>query len=101
MRKQIAVLTLAVVFIATGCARFKTTQTDKRTDADGSVTEITTVVRATTFFDSKSGLADFKATQSEKQQGATVGSLNQESSGSNAVQILKIVVEGAAKAVVP
>lgn len=72
-----------------GCARFKTTQIDERKAPDGQVTKISTVVSASTLFTSKSQLANFKASQTEKQQGASVGSLTQETSGTNAVRALE------------
>lgn len=72
-----------------GCARFKTTQIDERKAPDGQVTKVSTIVSASTLFTSKSQLANFKASQTEKQQGASVGSLSQESSGTNAVRALE------------
>lgn len=85
-------------FALSGCAKFITTQEDTSYDATtGNKTRtITTQASARTFFDANSQLAKFKATQTDKTQSATVGTLNQESSGSNAVQVLRIVVEGAA-----
>lgn len=103
MKKTLLLLT-ALSFV--GCASFKTTQTDERlNEKTGEKTTVTTVVKARTFFDAKSELAKFKADQSDAKQSATVGSLKSETSGTNAVNVLKIVVEGAvsgaAKAVVP
>jgi len=82
-----------IVFIAAlamaGCARFKTTQIDERKAPDGQVTKISTTVAASTLFTSRSQLANFRASQTERQQGASVGSLSQESSGTNAVRALE------------
>jgi len=80
---------LAVVALC-GCAHFTTKQTDVR---NGETTTITTKVTGWTFFDSKSQLANFKASQTEKTQGASVGSLTQESSGTNTVAALNAIAE--------
>lgn len=65
-----------------GCANFTTKQTDTSYDDAGKpLRAITTKASATTFFDSKSSLASFKANQTDKTQSATVGSLTQETSG--------------------
>jgi len=86
-------LTLILAIAALGgCARFSTTQKDVR---DGTTTTITTKATSWTFFDSKSALAKWKATQTEKSQGAEVGGLNQESSGTNAVDLIRAIAEGA------
>lgn len=71
---------IALALIVTGCARFHTTQSDKRwEDTNGvSRTEIVTKAGSYTLFSSKSQLANFKATQTEKSQGATVGLLTQQ-----------------------
>lgn len=79
-----------------GCARFSTTQKDIRYENGKKVGEITTKASGTTFGTSKSALANFKATQTEKSQGATVGGLNQESSGTNAVAFLEALAKLAA-----
>jgi protein involved in sex pheromone biosynthesis len=79
---------LAAVLLA-GCSTFVTDQLDERINQKtGEKTEIHTKVKARTFWESKSALANFKASQTEKTQGATVGSLNQEASATNAVQVL-------------
>lgn len=90
--KAKVIITAFIVASLCGCARFVTTQTDTR---NGTNTAITTRVKATTFFDSKSALTAFKASQTEKSQSATVGSLNQETSGSNAVNMVDTVVRAA------
>jgi len=82
--------TLALVLIVslTGCASFKTTQTEDRDETNGTVT-IETRVSARTLFTSKSQLTSFSAVQTEGKQGASVGSLTQQSSGTNAVRALE------------
>jgi hypothetical protein len=76
-------------FALAGCARFKTTQIDERKAPDGQITKVSTTVSASTLFTSRSQLANFKASQTEKSQGASVGALTQESSGTNAVRALE------------
>lgn len=77
---------LAVVILAAGCASFKSTQSES-TGKDG-VTVRTTVVRASTLFDAKSELAKLRATTTDKTQGLTIGSLDQSSTGTNAISAL-------------
>lgn len=81
---------IALAIFATGCARFSTTQTDLSYDEKTGKPkrQIATKVTASTVFTSKSELAKFAATQTDKSQSAKVGNLKQESSGTNAVEIL-------------
>lgn len=79
--------------LLTGCAQFTTTQTDLSYEKGQPQRQITTRATARTFFESKSALANFKATQTDKTQSANVGSLNQESGGTNTVGALNAVVE--------
>ncbi len=82
-----------------GCARFSTSQADLNYGPDGKpLRKITTRATAYTFGTSKSQLANFKASQTDKTQGATVGSLTQESNASNAVHIVQAVTEAAIRA---
>lgn len=99
-------LSIPGLILIAGCARFSTTQIDERTnEKTGEKTKITTRAASSTFFDSRSSLAKWKAAQTEKSQGAEVGGLSQESSGTNAVNLIEAVakgaVEGAAKAMKP
>jgi hypothetical protein len=88
---------ICLCFILTGCARFTTVQTDERiNEKTGEKTKITTRASSSTFFDSKSNLAKWKATQNEKSQGAEVGGLSQEASGSNVVSLAEAIARGAA-----
>ena len=95
--------TLVLLFslvLLQGCARFSTTQTDISTTyhEDGSKTTRTIITEAgsSTFFDSSSALAKWKATQSDKTQSASVGVLNQETSGTNTVDLIKAIAQGIA-----
>jgi predicted negative regulator of RcsB-dependent stress response len=73
-------LALTVVMSLTACAHFSTTQTDASFTTNGTpLRTLTTKAAATTFWASSSELAKFKATQSDKTQGASVGSLSQAS----------------------
>jgi hypothetical protein len=99
-------IVICLLMGAVGCSHFNGTTTRTYFDPklNALVTE-KTAVKAGTFFDSKSGLTKMKNSITTATSGTTVGELNQESSGSNAIQVIKIVVEGAAtgaaKALVP
>jgi hypothetical protein len=71
-----------------GCASFSTQQSDTRISPDGTQTTITTTAKSSTFFSAKSNLAKWKARQSEGEQGAEVGGLNQQGA-TNSVEALK------------
>jgi len=99
MRKQ---LSIAVALLAAaGCARFSTTQTDVSYEHPSNTTlsplatvsakptrKITTRVSTWTFFDGNNALTKFRANQTEKSQSATVGTLSNETSGTNTVALL-------------
>lgn len=90
----LAAIFFVFVGLFSGCARFSTTQKDIRYDDQGKpLTEISTHATASTLFTAKSQLTNFKAAQSEKTQGASVGSLTQESTGTNAVRTLEAIAE--------
>ena len=96
--KRSIVLTLATILtLSTGCASFTTTQTDRFYDSDtGKLAgEKTTVASSFTFFDSKSSLATWTAKQTDKTQQANVGGLAQEAYATNAVQAIRLIIEGA------
>jgi len=91
-RGAASLLALGFAFITasvvSGCASFKTVQIDERNEQTGEG-RIETRVAARTLFTSKSTLTQFKATQTERSQGAEVGGLTQQSSGTNAVRALE------------
>ena len=89
---------ILLLALTPSCARFTSTVTE-RTLPDG-VVERVTVVKATTFFDSKSGLAKLSSGQTDKSQKVSIGSLNQESSATNAVTLVESVVVAAVRAAV-
>lgn len=73
MKRLIACV--ALVLLASGCARFNTSQKELRYDDH---TEITTKATAYTLLAGKSALANWQASQSDGEQSAEVGSLEQE-----------------------
>ena len=94
-------VSVALAF-SSGCARFITRQTDISYDSKGNkIRAVTTTAKATTLLEAKSQLSNFKASQTDKTQSATVGSLNQESVATNAVaqagQFLGELIKAAAK----
>lgn len=100
MKKTLAVMVAALAFV--GCARFATTQTDiSKENTDGTTTRtITTKAASYTFFSSDSSLAKWKASQTDKTQGAEVGGLAQHADATNINEIIGTVVGAAVKAAV-
>lgn len=89
---------LLLTLLATGCARFNTTQTEVR---DETQTTIETKATAWTFLAGKSALANWEAGQSEGEQKASVGKLDQESDASNlAIGLTTNVVEAVVRAAI-
>ncbi len=91
-------LALSVIILLAGCSHFTTRQTDT-TYKEGNPKperEITTRASAWTFFSGKSQLANFKANQTDKSQGATVGSLVQEGGQTNQASDIAAAVTAAA-----
>lgn len=82
-----------ILFALTGCSRFSTSQSDTSYEQGKPSRTITTRVTAHTFFDARSELSKFSASQTDKTQGAKVGSLSQTSSGTNAIEVLKQMTE--------
>lgn len=86
----LALAALVLLILCQGCARFNTTQTDLSYEPNGTKREITTRATAYTFVAGKSALSNWKASQTDKTQGASVGGLTQES---DATETLKAVAE--------
>lgn len=99
--KIILCATIGSIFWA-GCSSLKTETTKIYIDPKLQ-TEVRedTLTKVRTFFDAKSGLANLKNSITPQTSGATIGNLNQESSGSNSVQTLKIIFEGGKGFVTP
>ena len=86
MKKNLSLV--ASLCLVAGCSTFSTKQVDTSYESGEPIRTITTTVAAKTLFDSKSALTSFKASQTDKTQGANVGSLVQESSSTNSVAVL-------------
>lgn len=82
---------LAVLF--SGCASFQTSQSDSTTSTNGVVRSTTTEASARTLLASKQALNKWKASQSEKTQGASVGGLEQESDASKLIDSLTAMAQ--------
>ena len=93
------IITLIGVAALVGCARFSTIQKDISYEKGEPSREITTRATASTFFAAKSSLASWKARQTDKSQGASVGNLSQEADArTNLNAIVEAVVGAAVKA---
>lgn len=73
-----------MVMLFSGCSGFTTTQIDRSYEKGQLVREIITKNSAGTLIESKSELTKFKATQTDKSQTTSVGSLSQEANSTNA-----------------
>lgn len=87
-----AVLWLLVV--VSGCARFHSEQVEVATDG----TKRTTHINVLTLFDAKSDLTKLRASTTEKTQGLSLAGLDQSASGTNFVEILRLIAVIAAAA---
>lgn len=85
------------LLLLTGCARFSTTQTDLSYEEGKPLRTITTKATGYTFFSGKSSLATWKASQTDKTQGASVGGLTLEGGQTN--QITDVVSAAVSAAV--
>ncbi len=101
MKNLIYALLTVMVGAVIGCASFVTTQKDISYDKEGNKSrEISTQAKARTFFEAKSELAKFKASQTDKNQSASVGSLSQTAESSNVVSLAESIVRGAVEGAV-
>ena len=91
--------------LVSGCNSFRNMQEDRSVviEPDGTRTERNIVSRQSSrgLFDAKATLRGFSVTQTDKSQSTKLGSLDQQSSSTGAVQTMRIVVESAAKAALP
>jgi hypothetical protein len=83
-----------------GCTHFSVTQNQTERGTNQVETVRTTKTSAWTLFDSKSELAKLRASTSDKTQSTSVGALNAESAGSNAVSLFEAGISAAVKAAV-
>ncbi|MEI7728658.1 MAG: hypothetical protein WCO56_03770 [Verrucomicrobiota bacterium] len=101
MKRMIGIMEAAALMLAAGCARFSTTQTDLSYEEGQPAREITTHATASTFFAGKSSLASWKASQTDKTQGDSVGNLELEANArTNLNALVESVVGAAVKAAV-
>lgn len=77
----------SVILLTAGCAHFSTTQ--DRTHPDG--TKETTHVFISTLFDSHNEVGKLRTTMTDKSQGIGVGSISENSSSTNLVEMLRLV----------
>jgi hypothetical protein len=77
-----------LLLLASGCARFKTVQRDISGQPDGETRTIETTATAITFAAGEQALSAWKASQTDKSQTASVGSVNQEADASGLMQSL-------------
>jgi hypothetical protein len=100
-----SLLFLPMAGLISGCAGFRNVQEDRSVviSPDGTREERNIVSRQSSrsFFDSKASLRGFSVQQTDKTQSTKLGSLDQQTSSTGAVQTLRIVVESAAKAALP
>src|SRR5438552_11802509 len=91
-------LCLLCLFAASfvGCAHFSSRQTETAPDGTTRVTHIA----VTTFFDAHNEIAKLRANTSDKTQGLSLGSVSENASSTNTVEILRhiaAIVGAAAK----
>lgn len=96
MKTLILIAMMALMAGWSGCARFSSHQ--EQTMPDGSTKEQRQVMW--TFFDGKSEVAKLRASTTEKTQGLSVGNISEETSGTNAVDLVERVVGAAVRAAV-
>jgi hypothetical protein len=87
---------LPFLVLLAGCSTFHSEQT--QTAPDGTTTKTTVQLRS--FWDSRSELAKLKTTLSDKNQGVSIGGINQESASSNAAALLHGIISAAAEGAV-
>ena len=100
MKKTI--LLACILALVAGCARFSTKQTDLSYDpTTGKIArKIVTGATSFTLFSSKSALTKLNVRHSDKSQGATVGTLDQQADATNIVEIIK-ALEGLVEKISP
>lgn len=87
---------LVPAMLLSGCARMTVIQS--KMDIDGATTETRTYV--TTFFDAHSDIQKLKTTSTDKTQGVSVGSISEDTSGTNATALAENLVSAAVSAAV-
>lgn len=98
MKKLLLILIASLSL--TGCAHLASRTSKTTIDANGKPELTTTHINITTFFDSKSEVAKVRTSVADKTSGTSIGSLNQEASGTNANQLAASIMEGVATALI-
>jgi hypothetical protein len=78
-----------IASILSSCAHFTSTQTDVLCDG----TQRTTKVSISTFLDGKNDVTKLKTTMTDKSQGIGLAGLDQNSSSTNAVEVLRLIAQ--------
>lgn len=96
---------ILLLLLAGGCARFSTRQVDHSTSYEINGTNITirtitATSKTTSFFEGRSRIKNYSATQSDKVQKTTVGDIGQEVTSTNLAKIVDAAVEAAVKAAI-
>ena len=101
MKRMTVAVAVAGLVLAAGCARFSTQQEDTSNEGGATTRKVTTRATASTFFAGRSALASWKASQTDKTQGASVGNLVVEyNAGTNLNGLVEAAVGAAVKAAV-
>ncbi len=87
-------LVVWLLVLVSGCARFHSEQVEVGVDG----TKRTTHIYVSTLFDAKSDLTKLRATTTDKTQGMSLAGLDQTASGTNFVEILRLIAVIAAAA---
>jgi hypothetical protein len=102
MKTTIGIATVATLaLLSTGCVRFSTVQKDVRYDEESGkpATAITTKASAYSLFQGRQALASWKAQQSEGEQGAEVGGVDQETDAAKDMAAIISALSDLAKAI--
>jgi len=83
------------LFACAGCARCSKVQAGESYQYGKIARQITTHATATTCVASKTALAQWKASQTDKTQGASVGALSQESAGAETIKAVTELLKAA------
>jgi len=85
-----------LIVLCAGCSTFRSEQTE--TDAAGITHKTSVTLRS--FFDSHSDLSKLRTTLTDKSQGISIGSISQDSSGTNVSALIQNVVAAAVEAAI-
>lgn len=86
----------ATLALLTGCTTFSTTQSDESQDAQGVEHQVKTQVRVASFLSARSTMQGWKASQTGKTQGASIGSVDAGADGATNIAAIAGAIVGAA-----